>query len=78
MRFDLLIKGGEVVDPGGGHEGPLDVAITHDRIAAVDSAIPSEAMNRSADRPTTDASYCRGTLDRWRARTCSRGALSRR
>ena len=26
MRFDLLIKGGEVVDPGGGYEGPLDIA----------------------------------------------------
>ena len=28
MRFDLLIRGGEVVDPGGGHEGRLDVAIS--------------------------------------------------
>ena len=27
MRFDVLIRGGEVVDPGGGHEGRLDVAI---------------------------------------------------
>ena len=26
MRFDLLIKGGEVVDPGGGRSGRLDVA----------------------------------------------------
>ena len=27
MRFDLLLKGGEVVDPGGGASGALDVAI---------------------------------------------------
>jgi hypothetical protein len=27
VRFDLLIRGGEVVDPGGGHEGRLDVAL---------------------------------------------------
>lgn len=43
MRFDLLIRGGEVVDPGGGHEGRLDVAIARDRIAAVDRAIPAES-----------------------------------
>ena len=41
MRFDLLIRGGEVVDPGGGHEGRLDVAITGGRIAAVDRDIPA-------------------------------------
>ena len=40
MRFDLLIRGGEVVDPGGGHEGRLDVAIHRGRIAAVDARDP--------------------------------------
>ncbi|HEX2186171.1 MAG TPA: amidohydrolase/deacetylase family metallohydrolase, partial [Chloroflexota bacterium] len=43
MRFDLLIKGGEVVDPGAGYSGRLDVAITRDRIAAVDRDIPAES-----------------------------------
>jgi dihydroorotase len=42
MKFDLLIKGGEVVDPGGGFGGHLDVAITRNRIAAVDKDIPPE------------------------------------
>ena len=37
--FDLLIKGGEVVDPGGGQNGRLDVAIKRNRIAAVDRDI---------------------------------------
>jgi predicted amidohydrolase len=49
MRFDLLIKGGEVVDPGGGREGRLDVAINGERIAAVDSAIPADAAYRVID-----------------------------
>jgi dihydroorotase len=49
MGFDLLIKGGEVVDPGGGREGRLDVAINRDRIAAVDSAIPADAAHRIVD-----------------------------
>jgi dihydroorotase len=43
MRFDLLIRGGEAIDPGGGHEGKLDVAVTRGRIAAVDVDIPAEA-----------------------------------
>ena len=37
VRFDLLIRGGYVVDPSGGHEGHLDVAIEGGRIAAVDA-----------------------------------------
>jgi hypothetical protein len=49
MRFDLLIRGGEVVDPGGGRGGRLDVAINGDRIAAVDRAIPAEAAFRVID-----------------------------
>ena len=36
VRFDMLIRGGEVVDPGAGARGPPDVAIERDRIAAVD------------------------------------------
>jgi dihydroorotase len=47
--FDLLIKGGEVVDPGGGRGGQLDVAIKRDRIAAVDRDIPAEAAFRVID-----------------------------
>ena len=46
MRFDLLIKGGEVVDPGGGRQGMLDVAIKRNRIAAVDPNIPEESAFR--------------------------------
>ncbi|MGN6700304.1 MAG: amidohydrolase/deacetylase family metallohydrolase [Thermomicrobiales bacterium] len=34
-QYDLLITGGEVVDPGAGLSGRLDVAVTGDRIAAV-------------------------------------------
>lgn len=49
MRFDLLIKGGEVVDPGGGHRGRLDVAIKRNRIAAVEENIPADAAFRVVD-----------------------------
>lgn len=43
MRFDLLIRGGRVVDPGGGHDGKLDIAVTHGRIAALETEIPADA-----------------------------------
>lgn len=49
MRFDLLIRGGQVIDPGGGHEGDLDVGITRGRIAAVDRDIPAEAAFQVID-----------------------------
>lgn len=49
MQFDLLIKGGEVVDPGGGKQGRLDVGIKRNRIAAVDANIPAEAAARVID-----------------------------
>ncbi len=43
MRFDLLIKDGEVVDPAGDYHGRLDIAVRAGRIAAVDRAIPAKA-----------------------------------
>nr|HMN28803.1 amidohydrolase family protein [Caldilineaceae bacterium] len=49
MQFDLLIKGGEVVDPGSGYAGRLDVAIKRDRIAAVEANIPSASAFRVID-----------------------------
>jgi dihydroorotase len=49
MRFDLLIRGGEVVDPAGGFEGRLDVAVTKGRIAAVDRDIPAGAAFQVID-----------------------------
>jgi dihydroorotase len=47
--FDLLIKNGTVVDPGAGLEGALDVAISRDRIAAVDRDIPGGSAREVID-----------------------------
>src|SRR5215472_1197111 len=49
MRFDLLIKGGEIVDPATGNFGPGDVAVQRDRIAAVVRGIPAESAFRVID-----------------------------
>jgi dihydroorotase len=48
MHFDLLIKGGELVNPGG-QSGRLDIAIKRNRIAAVDPQIPDDAARRVID-----------------------------
>jgi dihydroorotase len=49
MRFDLLIKGGEIVDPSTGYFGPGDVAVQRDRVAAVAHNIPTESAFRVID-----------------------------
>ena len=49
MNFDLLIKGGEVVDPAAGLSGVLDVGIVGDRIAAVERELPTEGAGLVID-----------------------------
>lgn len=49
MRFELLIRGGEVLDPASGLAGPMDVAILRGRIAAVERAIPPESAREVID-----------------------------
>ena len=43
--FELLLKGGHVIDPGSGRDGRADVAFTGGRVAAIDEAI-DEARGR--------------------------------
>lgn len=47
--FDLLIKGGEVVDAAAGYEGRLDVAVQGGRIAAVERDIPADSAAQVVD-----------------------------
>lgn len=39
--YDLLLKGGQVIDPKNGMNGPMDLAITGERIARVATDIPA-------------------------------------
>jgi dihydroorotase len=44
QQFDVLIKGGTVIDPGSDVEGELDVAVANGQIAAIEAGIdPSRA-----------------------------------
>lgn len=49
MYFDLLIQNGIVIDPASGRNGRFDVAIRRDRIAAVETHIPTESAARVID-----------------------------
>lgn len=48
-RYDLLLKGGRVVDPVNGRDGPFDVAISNGMIAAVLPSIPKSRARKSID-----------------------------
>jgi len=49
MRFDLLLRGGHVIDPKNGIDAPKDVAVAAGKIAAVDDAIPPGQAARVLD-----------------------------
>src|SRR5690348_8293811 len=49
MRFDVLVKGGQVVDPATDAIVRADVAVKRDRIAAVDRDIPAASAFRVID-----------------------------
>jgi len=49
MNFDLVITGGEVLDPGSGLRGRMDVGIARGAIAAVDRSLPAEGAGARLD-----------------------------
>lgn len=53
VRYDLVLKGGHLVDPATGRDGRYDIAFSAGRVAAVDPEIP-----RGAAREALDVSGC--------------------
>jgi len=47
--FDLLVKGGRVIDPAAKRDGKFDVAIVNGRIAAIEKAIPERGAKKVVD-----------------------------
>lgn len=48
-QYDILLKGGHVIDPANDRDGIFDVAIAHGRIAAVSPAIPKSRARKTLD-----------------------------
>ena len=48
-RYDLLLKGGHVIDPANNLDGIMDVAVSKDKIAAVEKDIPPSQAGKVVD-----------------------------
>lgn len=48
-RYDLILRGGRVLDPAQGRDGRFDVAIAAGRIAAIAPELPGQAAAREID-----------------------------
>jgi len=48
-KYDILLKGGNVIDPGNNINGTMDVAITEGKIAVVGKNIPDADAKRTID-----------------------------
>jgi dihydroorotase len=46
VKYDLLVKGGHVLDPGQGLDGELDIAIADGKIGQIAEGIPAEDAER--------------------------------
>ena len=49
MAFDLVLKGGHLIDPKNGVDGALDLAIEDGKVAAVAANIPTEQAAQVID-----------------------------
>src|SRR6266487_6712175 len=48
-RYDLLLKGGHVIDPANHLDAVMDVAVSKDKIAAVEKDIPASQAGKVVD-----------------------------
>jgi dihydroorotase len=49
QQYDIVLHGGRVIDPGNGVDALLDIALTGDRIAAVQAGIPKAHARKIID-----------------------------
>ena len=47
MKYDLLLTGGEVIDPSAGLRGIMDVAVSGGKIVAVAASLPANEAHRT-------------------------------
>src|SRR5437764_11178052 len=48
-QYDLLLRGGRVIDPANGIDARMDVAVTGDRIASIQPEIPAAQARKVVD-----------------------------
>lgn len=63
MSFDLLIKGGHVLDPGQGLDGVVDIGIEGSRITAVARELPADGARQVIDAGAAGRYVVPGLID---------------
>ena len=63
MPFDLLIKGGHVLDPGQNLDGTLDIGISGGKIAAIQGDIPASEAVRTVEVKGANRYVVPGLID---------------
>jgi dihydroorotase len=63
MPYEVVIKGGHVLDPGQGLDGPMDIGIAGGRIAAIQPEIPASEAKRTLDVRGSNRYVLPGLID---------------
>src|SRR6478752_3787828 len=63
MPYDVVVKGGHVLDPGQGLDGQLDIAVQDGKIAAIQPDIPASSAARVVDVRGANRYVLPGLLD---------------
>jgi len=63
MPYDVVVKGGHVLDPGQGLDGQLDIAVQDGQIAAIQPDIPASSAARVVDVRGANRYVLPGLLD---------------
>jgi dihydroorotase len=63
MPFEIVIRGGHVLDPGQGLDGPMDIGINGGRIAAIQPRIPDSEAARTVEVRGTNRYVVPGLID---------------
>src|ERR1700694_552399 len=63
MPFEVVIKGGHVLDPGQGLDGPMDIGIAGGRIAAIQPRIPDSEAARTVEVRGSNRYVLPGLID---------------
>ena len=63
MQYDLLIKGGHVLDPGSGLDGQLDIGISGGRVTAIEPDLPAAEAARVVEVRGANRHVVPGLID---------------
>jgi len=63
MPYDVVVKGGHVLDPGQGLDGQLDIAVQDGKIVAIQPDIPASSATRVVDVRGANRYVLPGLLD---------------